>query len=340
MGKRMISDFVEGEEIKSYFLVREKIRGTTKEGKPYLSIDLLDRSGTISGKIWDRAAELYDRFQKGDMVAVRGTVDSFRGKKQLKIDDLRPIDERDEGRLDRGDLLPQTPCDQEALWTRLLEIIQSVSDPELKELLTLVFSDPELSAAFRYSTAARDLHHNYIGGLLEHTMSVVTVADFLCRHYGPEIDRDLVIAGALLHDIGKTRELNTGAEFNYTIEGSLKGHIQIGAEMTQRFAAQVPTLAPARLLLLEHLILSHQGQKEWSAPVEPKIPEAMLLHLADLTDARMFQTMRAIRDDKNTDDPFTQKVPVLGRALLKIRDTATLKTWLDIEEDKRKEGRK
>lgn len=328
MAKQMIGDLKEGDRVRSYFLVREKAKLLTRTDKVYLSVDLMDRSGTINGKVWDNAEKAYKCFDKGDVVGVRGLVDSYRGRLQMKIVDIRPADERDEGTLDMADILPRTPKDPDAMWARIGETIETVEDNRIRGLLEGIFNDVKIGPAFRNSTAARDMHHNYIGGLLEHTLSVTAIADFLCGHYGADINRDLVIAGALLHDVGKIEEIDSSRDFNYTVAGSLKGHVVIGLEIVREFAAKTADFPAETLLLIEHLIASHQGEKEWASPVEPKIPEAQIVHMADLTDARMFQFLRAIREDKNEDDPFTPKVYPLERSLLKISDPEELKKWM------------
>lgn len=328
MAKKMISEFRDGEKISSYFLVREKTKKMARNGKSYLDVDLMDASGTINGKVWDNADKIYECFVKGDAVAVRGAVDTYMGRIQLKIVDIRTVDERDDERLDRAELLPASPRDPQEMWAELRGLIESLEDEHYRALLEVIFDDEDMAAAFRNATAARDMHHNYIGGLIVHTLSVAAVASFLCSHYGDEINRDLVITGAVLHDIGKMKEINSTSDFNYTVEGSLKGHTIISLQIVRPFAEGLDGFPPAKLLLLEHIIISHQGQKEWSAPVEPKTPEAQLLHLADLTDARMFQVLRAVTEDTNKDDPFTPKNRALGRSILKLRDPEELEKWL------------
>lgn len=324
----MIGDLKEGDKVRSYFLVREKTKLLTKADKPYLSVDLMDRDGSINGKMWDNAEQASECFEKGDVVAVRGLANSYQGRMQLKIVDIRTADERDKEHLDMSDIIPHTPHDPDAMWEQIMETIGTVENDRTRELLTNIFNDEKVGPAFKNATAARDMHHNYVGGLLEHTLSVTVVADFLCNHYGAEINRDIVIAGALLHDIGKIEEIDSSRDFNYTIEGSLKGHVVIGVGIVRDFAAAAADFPREILLLIEHLIISHQGQKEWSSPIEPKTPEAQILHLADLTDARMFQMLRAIREDRNEDDPFTAKVYAFGRSLLKAHDPDNLRKHL------------
>lgn len=331
MVKQMIGDFEDGKKVQTYLLVREKNKRLTKAGKTFLSVDFLDRSGSIMGMVWDDADRISECFSKGDAVAVRAVVNSYQGKLQLKVMDIRAVDERDDKLLDKADLYPRTPHDLEEMWVRLTETIKTVGDEHLRGLLTAIFNDEKIGPSFKNATAARNMHHNYIGGLLEHTLSVAVIADFLCGHYGSDINRDIVITGALLHDIGKLRELNSSGDFNYTIEGSLKGHVVIGVGIVGGFAEKIEGFSPGTLLLIEHMIVSHQGQKEWASPVEPKIPEAQILHMADLVDARMFQMIRAIREDKNEDDPFTAKDYALGRSVLKIRDTDELSRLLESE---------
>ncbi len=328
MAKQMLAELTAGDDVTSYFLVREKTKATTRQGKPYLSLDLMDASGTAKGMMWDNAEQAYECFQKGDVIALRGSAENYQGKLQLKVRDIRATDERDDGRLDMGDILPRSPRDPEEMWGELTGIIESIQDEPLRGLLEAIFTDEKTAASFRGGTAARDMHHNYIGGLIEHTLSVTAIADFLCLHYGSDVNRDLVIAGALLHDLGKIIEINASREFNYTIEGSLKGHIVIGLEIVKEFADRQEGFPRGTLILLQHLIISHQGLKEWASPIEPKTPEALVLHLADHADARMFQMLRAIREDKNKDDPFTPKVYAFGHSVLKVRDADELRGWL------------
>jgi len=328
MAKQMLLDLKEGDKVQTYFLVREKTKLLTKANKPYLSVDLMDRDGTINGKMWDNAEQAYECFEKGDVVAVRGLANSYQGRMQLKIVDIRVTDERDKEHLDMSDIVPHTPHDPDAMWAQLMETIETVGDDRTRELLANILNDEKIGPIFKNATAARDMHHNYVGGLLEHTLSVTAIADFLCGHYGAEINRDIIIAGALLHDIGKIEEIDGSHDFNYTIEGSLKGHLVIGVGIVRDFAAKITDFPRETLLLIEHILVSHHGQKEWASPVEPKTPEAQILHLADLTDARMFQMLRAIREDRNEDDPFTARVYAFGRSLLKAHNPDELRKHL------------
>lgn len=329
MAKQMLLDLKEGDRVQTYFLVREKTKLLTKANKPYLSVDLLDRDGSINGKMWDNAEQAYGCFEKGDVVAVRGMANAYKGRMQLKIVDIRAVDERDRELLDMSDIIPHTPHDPDTMWAQLMETIETVEDERTRELLTNIFNDEKLGPAFKKATAARDMHHNYVGGLLEHTLSVTIISDFMCGHYGAEINRDIIIAGALLHDIGKIEELDSSHDFNYTIEGSLKGHLVIGVEIVSDFAAKITDFPRETLLLIEHILVSHHGHKEWASPIEPKTPEAQILHLADLTDARMFQMLRAIREDQNEDSPFTAKVYAFDRSLLKAHDPNELRKHLE-----------
>ena len=261
MAKQMLNDLKEGDKVQTYFLVREKTKLLTRANKPYLSVDLLDRDGSINGKMWDNAERTYDCFERGDVVAVRGLASAYQGRMQLKIVDIRAVDERD-AEMDMSEIIPHTSHDPETMWAQLLETIETVENDQTRELLTKIFNDEKIGPTFKNATAARDMHHNYVGGLLEHTLSVTAIADFMCGHYGAEVNRDIVITGALLHDIGKIEEIAGSHDFNYTIEGSLKGHLVIGVGIVGDFAGKIKDFPRETLLLIEHILVSHHGLKE------------------------------------------------------------------------------
>lgn len=257
----------------------------TKTDKPYLRLQLQDVHGALEGRVWDMAEQIAASLQEGMYVGVRGRIEVFNGERQLKVEDVAQI------HVDLDDLehfLPRSPRDPEEMDRELAGWIASVRDPALHELLEkMLGAGTELGAGFRLAPAAKYNHHAYLGGLIEHTLSIVQVCDMLAAHYQPHVDRDLLIAGALLHDVGKVREIGARAGFPYTDEGKLLGHIVLGMQMTAETAATVPGITPQRLTLLQHLIASHQGRYEWQSPREPRTLEAYILHYADDLDAKM-----------------------------------------------------
>ena len=274
-----------------YSVVRATL-ATTKQDKPYLRLELSDLHGTIEARVWDSAERFAERVEAGGYVGVRGRVEYFQGQAQINIDHLEPV------RVDAEDLglfMPRSPRGPEEMNAELMDLMASVKTASLRQLLrTLLGPRTEIGEWFRQAPAASRHHHAYVGGLLEHTLSVTRLCDAMAEHYGAIIDRDLLITGALLHDIGKTREIATRAGFPYTSQGKLLGHILLGLEMVHEAGrrAEVPE---DRLRLVEHLIAAHQGRYEWQSPREPQTLEALLLHYADDTDAKMQQAIDIVR---------------------------------------------
>lgn len=267
-----------------YFLVSvQTLR--TKADKPYLRLQLQDVHGALEGRVWEMAEQVAESLRDGMYVGVRGRVEVFNGERQLRVEDIAQI------RVGLDDLehfMPRSPRDPDEMDRELADLIASVEDDALRALLErMLGAGTNLGAGFRLAPAAKYNHHAYLGGLIEHTLSITHVCDMLGAHYQPYIDRDLLIAGALLHDIGKIREIGARAGFPYTDEGKLLGHIVLGMQMVADAAAAVPQLTPQRLTLLQHLIASHQGRYEWQSPREPRTLEAYVLHYADDLDAKM-----------------------------------------------------
>jgi 3'-5' exoribonuclease len=237
--------------------------------------------------MWDGVDAVLDLLRPGMYVGVRGRIERYQEERQLRIEEIAPL------RVDLDDLvlfLPRSARGAEHMDAELGAAIASVEDDGLRALLhSLLGAGTDTGHAFRLAPAAKQNHHAYLGGLLEHTLSVVRVCDLLAGHYGAAIDRDLLITGALLHDLGKVREIGARAGFPYTDEGKLLGHILIGLQMVSDAAATLPSLHSSRRLLLQHLIASHQGRYEWQSPREPRTIEALVLHYADDLDAKLNQ---------------------------------------------------
>jgi 3'-5' exoribonuclease len=261
--------------------------GRTRSDAPFLKLQLTDCYGRVEARMWDGVDAVLDLLRPGMYVGVRGRIERYQEERQLRIEEIAPL------RVDLDDLvlfLPRSARGAEHMDAELASAIASVKDEGLSALLrSLLGAGTDTGDAFRLAPAAKQNHHAYLGGLLEHTLSVVRVCDLLASHYGAVIDRDLLIAGALLHDLGKVREIGARAGFPYTDEGKLLGHILIGLQMVDDAAAAVASLHSARLLLLQHLIASHQGRYEWQSPREPRTIEALVLHYADDLDAKLNQ---------------------------------------------------
>jgi len=311
-----LAGFDEGKLFDGYFLVLAKQQRTTKTNKPYLNLILGDKTGQIEGRVWEvgdpRIAKEFDR---GDIVKVRGCASKFDDRLQMKVDQLRLATFVE---VDKIDLLPATTCDVGVLWSQLLASVESIANTDLKRLLTTLLADTEIAAAYREAPAARQLHHAWLGGLLEHVVSLMGVCELAAMHY-PEVHRDLLLTGALLHDIGKLHELVWKKSFDYTIEGQLLGHITIGYGMIEKKLETLKDFPPRLRVLVEHMVLSHHGRYEYGSPKLPMIPEAILLHYLDDMDAKM-QTVRAefarAASAGRDGDQMTEWVRALERPLL------------------------
>lgn len=317
MGTRQpVTEITLGEEVVDFFLVKDKQIRQKKSGDTFLSLELSDNTGMISAKIWDDADNYNSVFEKGDIVKVQAAVSSYQGKNELHIKRLRQAN-ADDG-VASEDFYPVTPYDISEMFENLRGILDSIEDETVQRIIHAFFEDQDFTESFCRSVAARNLHHPYVGGLLEHTLSVVKICAFLADHYN-SIDRDILLAGAFIHDIGKISELNSGPELDYSRQGSLKGHMILGLEILNRMLEKTGDAETETGLLLQHMILSHQGEHEWGAPVLPMTVEAILLHFADNMDAKKYIATSSISADKQDSD-FTPKVFSLGRRLYKGDD--------------------
>lgn len=284
MSEKLFVDQIQpGKRFITFFYVDEKNLKTTRQGKTFLDLKLKDRTGAINGKIWDFADKFSTEFERDQYVKVKGMAESYQGNLQLKIEKIRQAADNE---IDEGDYLPVCEKDVDAMYRELLGYMESIKNPWIKKLLESFFSDDDFSKNYIRTPAAKSVHHTYIGGLLDHTLSMVQICDFLANHYG-DLDRDLLLCGAILHDLGKLRELKTGAVFSYTDEGELIGHTVLGVMMIQEKILQIPDFPPNLAMLIEHMILSHQGAPEWGAPKRPLFKEALVLHYVDDIDAKM-----------------------------------------------------
>jgi 3'-5' exoribonuclease len=316
--------FDEGKTFDSFFLVLAKQQRTTKSNKPYLNLILGDKTGQIEGRVWDPGdPRIAKDFERGDIVKVRGSFSRYEDRAQVKVDQLRKALG---GEADKMDMLPATTCDVGALWAQLEASVESLANADLKRLLKALLADSALAQAYREAPAARQLHHAWLGGLLEHVVSLLGLADRVAAHY-PLLDRDLLVAGVILHDIGKIRELEWETGFDYTVEGMLLGHIQMGVDLVEKTIAGLPGFPDRLRTLLLHMILSHHGRLEFGSPKLPMIPEALVLNFLDDLDAKM-QAMasefeKSAREGRAPDE-LTGKVWALDQ-----RQLLNTKAWLE-----------
>jgi 3'-5' exoribonuclease len=275
------------DEVSACFTIQSFSVGRTRSDAPFLRLQLSDCYGRVEARMWDNVDDVAGSLRTGMYVGVRGRLERFQEERQLRVEELAPLAV---GLDDLVLFLPRSARSPDQMDAELSALIASVADAPLRTLLeAMLGAHTDTGHAFRLAPAAKQNHHAYLGGLLEHTLSMARVCVLLADHYGAALDRDLLIAGALLHDIGKVREIGARAGFPYTDEGKLLGHILIGLQMVAEAASNVPELAHSRLLLLQHLIASHQGRYEWQSPREPRTLEALVLHYADDLDAKMAQ---------------------------------------------------
>jgi 3'-5' exoribonuclease len=279
-----LASFEEAKVFDSFFLVLSRQLRTTQSNKPYLNLVFCDKTGQLEGRAWEPADPRIARdFERGDVVKVRGCISRFNDRLQMKVEQLRKALPAE---IDKSDMLPATTHDVETLWRQLLSFVESFTDPHLKLLLTTLLTEPKIEAAYREAPAAKQLHHAWLGGLLEHVVSLLALADRVAPHY-PILHRDLLLTGVILHDIGKIRELSWDVGFEYTVEGVLLGHIQIGSALAERTMDSLPGF-PSRLkTLVLHMILSHHGKLEFGSPKLPMTPESLVLNFLDDLDAKM-----------------------------------------------------
>jgi 3'-5' exoribonuclease len=314
----------ENKIITSNFVVVSKQIKPKKTGEPYLALTLGDRSGQLEAKMWDNVEEVLNAFEQDDFLKIKGLVNKYKNRFQLTIHKVRKLGESE---IDFSDYLPKTTRNIDELWQTLTDFVGSFQNPHLKSLVRAFMSDPEIAAAYRNAPAAKTLHHAYIGGLLDHVVSLFRSCDLVCRNY-PQVNRDLLLTGVFLHDIGKIHELAYNRSFSYTTRGQLLGHMIIELEMLQAKLALVPDFPPELKTLLEHLIISHHGEYEFGSPKLPMFPEALLLHYMDDLDSKM-EAMRAhFEREADMESPWTSYNPSLGRPLLNSAKFLTPKVTL------------
>ena len=280
---RFIADLREGDHISGIYLCKNKQNLKTKAGKSYYSMLLQDKTGTLDAKVWDLNNGI-EHFESMDFIKVDGLITSFQGALQVNVRRVRRTQEQE---YDIRDYLPTSRFDIEEMMKELVEIIQTIKNPYLKTLLDSFFvKDKEFIKSFKAHSAAKSVHHGFVGGLLEHTLSVTKLCDFYCKRY-PILNRDLLLTAAMCHDIGKTTELSLFPENDYTDEGQLIGHIVKGTEMIHDRIRDIPNFPQVLANELKHCILAHHGELEYGSPKKPALVEALALNLADNTDAKM-----------------------------------------------------
>lgn len=276
----MITEMVLGDSITDFFVLESCILKQYDKGE-MLTIELSDSSGRVAGVVWEAAAGIYNAIKDSDVVKVKGLVSSYRDKFQIKVEKIRPAED---GEYDIAKLVPVVPGGIERQRQLFDEILTTIENPFLLELLRLMRNDSELFESFLSSPAGKRFHHDYVGGLAQHSLSMAILADKVCGHY-PHLDRDLIVCGAILHDIGKTEELTAGCKMDYTDAGRLIGHITLGDEIVTDLISRVPDFPEKLELKIRHLVASHHGERQFGSPIVPQTREAWVLHIVDKIDS-------------------------------------------------------
>ncbi|MBV8551794.1 MAG: HD domain-containing protein [Acidobacteriaceae bacterium] len=308
-----IDGLVPNEVVTAQFLVLSKETRQKKTGEPYLSLHLADRTGEMEAKMWDNVAEVMDTFDRDDFVKVKGLMQLYQNRSQFTVHRLRRLENHE---VDLADYFPCSERDPEEMFAELKGIIGGLRNPHLRGLLEAVFSDSQLAALYKIAPAAKSIHHACRSGLIEHVLSLCTLARLTASHY-PEIDLDLLLTGVILHDIGKVEELTYARSFNYSANGQLLGHIILGLRLIGQKFDQLPDFPPKLRSLVEHMIVSHHGELEFGSPKLPAFAEALMLHHLDNLDSKMNAIRSALKRDRHADGEFTGYIASLERSLLK-----------------------
>ena len=308
-----VSDLGSEQTITTFFLVHEKEIRNTREGKPYLRLELGDRSGTIEARMWDQFETAASDVNRDDFVKVQARVEIYRNKPQLSLQQLRLAKPEE---IELADFLPHTKEDVGKLYAQLLGYAGSIANPWLKNLVTGIITEPGIAARYKRAPAAKVMHHAYLGGLIEHVVGLCGLAKQVVAHY-PELDLDLLLTAAILHDVGKLDELCYDRAIAYTTEGQLLGHIMMEFETVSKAIDAIEGFPHALKTVVQHLLISHHGQYEFGSPKLPMIREAMVFHYLDDLDSKL-AAVRAALTIESGEDEWSAYSGALGRRFLKL----------------------
>jgi len=314
MKSTYIADLKPDQDATSFFLVQSKEIRQKKTGEPYLSLSLVDRTGEIEAKMWDNVAEVMHTFDRDDFVKAKGRVQIFQNRPQFTIHKIRRAEENE---IAIEDFFAASERDPEEMFAELRQIVAGLANRHLKDLLEAILADEEIARRLKRAPAAKTVHHAYLGGLLEHIVSLCHLCRFAAGHYGALVDADLLVAGAILHDIGKIYELSYRRSLHYTDDGQLLGHIVLGLRILDEKVRLAPDFPPRLRNLLDHFIISHHGELEWGSPKVPMFAEALLLHCLDNLDAKMEAVRSLLKKDPLIEGCWTAYSQPLERMMLK-----------------------
>lgn len=313
---KFVADIVAGVGVDDLFLLADSSMAHKRDGNPYINVTLADKSGRIKGVVWDNVSRISSAAKSGDFVRVTAQAGEYRGALQLVIRQMEAVSAE---MIAPEDFLPTTTRNVERMFERLKAMTDTIASPSLNALMGAFWDDPEMVRQVKRAPAAKMMHHAYIGGLLEHTLSMVLLVDRIAGHYNG-VDRDLLMVGAVLHDIGKIRELSYGHSFDYTNEGRLLSHITLGLELVNDKIKTIPDFPSEQAALIKHMIVSHHGAREFGSPEPPKTIEAVLLNYIDEIDSRVNSIREFMASDPN-DSAWTPYHRLLMRHFYKGEPT-------------------
>jgi 3'-5' exoribonuclease len=313
MKKSFVVELGTEQNITSFFLVHEKEIRNTREGKQYLRLELGDRSGTVEARIWDAFEAIAKDINRDDFIKVAARVEIYRNRPQLVLQQVRRATPEE---IDLADFLPHTKENVEQMWARLLDYAASIDNVWLNKLVLSILNHPQIAARFKRAPAAKVMHHAFIGGLLEHVVGLCGLAKQIAAHY-PELNVDLLLTAAMLHDVGKLDELCYERAVGYTTEGQLLGHIVMELESVSKAMDAIPGFPPRLKSVVQHLLISHHGQYEFGSPKLPMIREALVFHYMDDMDSKL-AAVRAALSIPSGEDDWSAYSGALGRKFLKL----------------------
>lgn len=309
----VISKLSKGDTVDHYLILRKIEIRTSKNGSDYLNLELGDQSLSVNSNIWDNFESIYKNYKVGDIVKIKGTMDDYRGTPQINISSIKPVS--DSENISISEFLPKSKRDPEIMKKEFFSRIEKISDSNLKLLIKTIFNEDNFKK-FSNSPAGKSWHHAYVHGLIEHTLEIVKICDLMCDIH-PEINRDLLISGAMMHDFGKTEELSVDASFNYTDKGKLIGHIVIAAMIVNQETKKISGFPEELKNNLLHIILSHQGKLEFASPVVPKTLEAITLYQADELSAKVNAYKNALSSEIKGENKWTRFITLAATDLYK-----------------------
>lgn len=312
MEKQTIQSLKDKETVDSLFLVKEKNVAVGKNGRPFMGLQLGDATGSIDARVWDRVDELSRGFEVGDILKIKGLVQLFQNRKQLIIHRLERVES---DTVNFADFIPQSAKNAEDMFVELIKIVRSMKNDFLRQLVLDTLEDPEIRPLILKAPAAKTIHHAWLGGLLEHILSICKIMDFMALHYS-FLNRDLLLFGGIFHDIGKIWELSYDNGISYTDRGRLLGHMQLACELIDKKTSRILGFNEELRDICKHIILSHHGKLEYGSPKRPKFPEAMIVAMVDEFDSKISTMMSLIESERGSGEKWSRYNDLFDRYFL------------------------